>query len=181
MQIYVIRHGEVESNRNKTVGGLDDEPLTEHGIEQAESVREKLSNITFDVILCSPVYRAKQTAQIVNEKNIPILYDDRIAEREPGDMIGKSRSTIDKTQWNRIDIDRIYGNTETLGSGLKRTKQFLEEIRERYQDKTVLIVTHNFICKCIWMLENHITDSKQIEQYLQKNDEVKQYGDKIEE
>lgn len=175
MKIYVVRHGEVESNVNKTVGGWNDEKLTDTGIKQAEKVRDELSGIKFDMIFCSPIFRTKQTAEIINVNHIPIEYDWRIVERDPGNMLGKSRSIINKIEWNRTDIDRTSENAETLGSGLKRTKEFLDEIKEKFKGKTVLIITHNFISKCIWIIENNITDKNEINKYLQKNDEIKIY------
>ena len=38
MQIYVIRHGEVPSNVNRTISGCNDEELTENGIKQGNAI-----------------------------------------------------------------------------------------------------------------------------------------------
>ena len=43
------------------------------------------------------------------------------------------------------------------------------------KNKTVLVVTHNFISKCIWILENHIQSPEQINRFFHSNDEIKYY------
>ena len=175
MEIYVVRHGRVPSNDRKIIGGRGDEELTEVGIKQAESVRDKLQDVNFDAIFSSNVRRAVQTAEIININGLDIKLDERLAEREPGTALGKSRKDIDKAIWNSMSLDRTPEGAETLKAGVIRTKAFLDEIHSKYQGKKVLIVTHNFICKCIWMLENNITNPNQINAFLQENDEIRQY------
>ena len=175
MEIYVVRHGRVPSNDRKIIGGRGDEELTEVGIKQAESIRNKLQDVNFDVIFSSNVRRAVQTAEIINSNGLDILLDERLAEREPGNLLGKSRQDIEKAIWNSLTLDRTPEGAETLKAGVIRTKAFLDEIHSKYQGKKVLIVTHNFICKCIWMLENNITDLEQINAFFQENDEIKKY------
>lgn len=63
MDLYVVRHGRVPSNDLKIVG-YDDEGLTEKGIQQAIDMNNKLHDINFDVVYCSPILRAIQTAKI---------------------------------------------------------------------------------------------------------------------
>lgn len=174
MDLYVVRHGQVPSNVEKTVSGCSDEQLTPKGIEQAIEVKNKLQNINFDIVYCSPVVRAKQTAEIVVPKN-EIILDSRLAERDPGAMLGKSRIGLNKDNWYSFDIDRTPEGVETLASGLKRVKNFLNEVRSKNENKTVLVVTHNFISNCIWILENNIQDKELISNFLHKNDEVKFY------
>lgn len=149
MELYVIRHGRVPSNDKGIVSGRNEEELTDIGIKQAQGIREKLMDVYFDAIYSSNVKRAVQTAEIVNSQGLDIILDERLAEREPGDLIGKSRKEIDKKLWNSLTIDRTLEGAETLKMGLIRTRSILKEIHDKYHDKRVLIVTHNFICKCI--------------------------------
>ena len=74
-----------------------------------------------------------------------------------------------------MSLDRTPEGAETLKAGIARVKSILDEIHSKYKGKKVLIVTHNFICKCIWMLENNITDPGQINDFFQENDEIKKY------
>lgn len=174
MDLYVVRHGRVISNDLKIVGS-DDEELTEKGIEQALSMNKELQDISFDVVYCSPVLRAIQTANIIVPGKELIL-DARLAERNPGKMRGMSRKDIDIDSWNALGFDKTTYGAETLGAGLKRVKSFLEEIYSKDGDKTVLVVTHNFIIKCIWIIENEVQDMDQINSFYHKNDEIKHYS-----
>lgn len=175
MRLFVIRHGQVPSNVEGIISGWNDEQLTEKGISQANQIRNQLQNIQFDVVYCSPIDRAKQTAKIIAPQN-EILYDARLAEREPGTLLGQSRKNIDRNSWNSLDTDRTPEGAETLASGLKRVKDILDEMNEKYKDKTVLIVTHNFISKCIWILENNIQNPELINSFFHNNGEIKYYG-----
>lgn len=176
MKLYVVRHGEVQSNVEKIISGWNDEELTQKGIEQANEMRSKLKSIPFDEIYSSPIIRAKQTAEII-VPNKNIIYDKRLAERDPGSMLGKSRKEINKNLWNSLDFDRTSEGAETLAAGLKRVNEFLEEKRKIYSDKTLLIITHMYISKCIWVLENNIQNIQQINEFFHSNSEVKYYDE----
>ena len=90
MKIYVTRHGQTDWNvQGKTQGRADIE-LNEVGIKQAKQTKEELKNIDIDLIICSPLKRAKKTAEIINEgRNIPIIFDDQIIERNFGEFEGE--------------------------------------------------------------------------------------------
>ena len=76
MNLYVVRHGQTEWNVLKKMQGSADIPLNKTGIEQAYKMQEKLDCIDIDLIICSPLNRAKQTAEIINQnKRLPIIYD----------------------------------------------------------------------------------------------------------
>ena len=65
MNVYIVRHGQVPHNALKQYNTTD-EDLTDLGIRQAEELRDKIKNMNFDVIICSPLNRAKHTAKIIN-------------------------------------------------------------------------------------------------------------------
>ena len=68
MNIFIVRHGQVPSNALNKYNALD-EDLTEIGIGQAEKLRDKIKNIKFDIIICSPLKRAK-IQRIIQIKDI---------------------------------------------------------------------------------------------------------------
>lgn len=71
--IYITRHGQTDWNVQKKVIGKCDEPLNETGLNQAKETRNNLLNTNIDLIICSPLKRAKQAAEIINE-NRTIFY-----------------------------------------------------------------------------------------------------------
>lgn len=177
MIMYVIRHGEVPSNVEGVISGRNDEKLTDKGIEQAKEMKEKLKNINFDRVYSSPVDRAVQTATIVSSKE-NIICDERLTERDPGTMLGKSRKLINNDIWNSLDLDETEEGGETLKAELKRVKEFILEKQIEDYNKTILIVTHNSISKCIWVLMNDITDKEEINNFFHNNGEIKKYVEK---
>ena len=88
MKIYLVRHGEVDSNLKKIYNLEDD--LNQTGIKQAENLKEKIQNLEYDIVYCSPLLRAKHTADIINFRKKKILFDDRLKEREPGSLCRKT-------------------------------------------------------------------------------------------
>lgn len=63
--IYLLRHGEVDSDGEKRFIGWTDLPLNANGVRQARAWHERLSGIPFDSIYCSDLARARKTAQII--------------------------------------------------------------------------------------------------------------------
>ena len=66
--LYIFRHGETDFNVANRAHGIIDIPLNKNGIAQAHALAEQLSKVHLDVIYTSKLSRAKQTAQIVAEK-----------------------------------------------------------------------------------------------------------------
>ena len=100
--IYLTRHGQTDWNVQKKVMGRCDVPLNEKGLEQAEETRKKLLDEDIDLIICSPLIRARKTAEVINKgRNIKIIYDDRLIERDFGEFEGKEIKDFDfHSYWN---------------------------------------------------------------------------------
>lgn len=64
--LYLIRHG-IAANREDYTQDDRQRPLTSEGIKKTTKVAQRLQElgITFDLILTSPLIRAKQTAEIL--------------------------------------------------------------------------------------------------------------------
>lgn len=140
--IYFIRHGQTDWNLTKRLQGRKDIPLNKNGIKQAKETREKLKNIKFDVIFCSPLQRAKETCEIVTNQNKNIIFDDRIIERDFGDYQGltKDKCNLDLL-WESEDFQKLK-NAETVSEMEKRIYEFLDEITVTYPTENILIVSH---------------------------------------
>ena len=68
MILYVARHGQTQWNSENKVCGRTDLPLTEVGFAQAEMLAEKAAGGKLDMIISSPMLRARQTAQPAAER-----------------------------------------------------------------------------------------------------------------
>lgn len=56
--VYLVRHGETDANRNKVIQGQLDTPLNEIGLEQARLVAHALQAVRFDAAFSSDLSRA---------------------------------------------------------------------------------------------------------------------------
>jgi len=146
MKILITRHGQTNWNVQKKVMGRCDEPLNEKGLEQAEETRNELLDKSIDLIICSPLKRAKQTAEVINRnRNIPVIYDDRIIERDFGEFEGLETKDFDfHGYWNYYKNDK-YERAENIQEFFKRVYGFLDDIIEKYPDKNILVVAHGGI------------------------------------
>ena len=146
MRLLVTRHGQTDWNVQKKVMGRCDESLNKKGLEQAEEVRKKLLDENIDLIICSSLKRAKQTAEVINkERHIKIIYDDRIIERDFGEFEGMETKKFDfHGYWNYYKND-YYESAENIQEFFKRVYTFLDDILSKYKDKNILIVTHGGI------------------------------------
>ncbi len=151
MKIYYVRHGQTDWNlAGKMQGGQTEKDLNETGKKQAEETKKVLENIKYDLVICSPMNRAKQTAQIITEgKKVPIVYDERIRERKLGKLEGNLvTKECEEEIWDyNADIKLPEG--ESIKEFEKRILEFLKEIKEKYADKTILIVAHGGVAKII--------------------------------
>ena len=146
MRLLVTRHGQTDWNVQKKVMGRCDEPLNGKGFEQAEETRKKLLDENIDLIICSPLKRAKQTAEVINkDRNIKIIYDDRLIERDFGEFEGMETKDFDfHGYWNYYKND-YYESAENIQEFFKRVYSFLDDIINKYKDKNILVVAHGGI------------------------------------
>lgn len=174
MKIYLTRHGECPANLSR-VYNLKDEDLNETGVNQAYALRKKLEDYDYDIVISSPLIRAKHTAEIINVKNKEIIYDDRIAEREHGNLQGRSIDTVDRDKyWDYYATEKI-GTEESIEDLCKRVFSFLDELKEKQYEK-VLIVAHSGVSKAFYVYFNGVpTDGKLLDLGL-KNTELKEYN-----
>ena len=91
--LYIMRHGKTDWNVLHKLQGHTDIPLNEEGRRMAEAAREQYKDINFDVCYCSPLIRARETAQIFLEgREVPIICDDRLMEMSFGVYEGTENS-----------------------------------------------------------------------------------------
>jgi probable phosphoglycerate mutase len=57
----------------------------------------------------------------------------------------------------------------------KRVREFLDEVKEQYKDKNILLVTHGGVSRAIYFYFNELPKDGMIEKINLKNCEIKQY------
>lgn len=143
MDILITRHGQTEWNVLKKVQGKADIDLNKVGENQALITANNLNDEKIDLIISSPLKRALQTAKIINKtKNIPIIIDERISERDFGEFEGKATSSFDFEEFWSYRADKKYLKAENIRDFFERVYSFLDELQEKYNNMRILIVTH---------------------------------------
>lgn len=176
MEILLTRHGQTEWNALKKIQGKANIELKKKSIEQANVTKIILKNENIDLILCSPLTRAIQTAKIINsDRNIPILFDERLSERDCGEFEGVFKSDFDTRAFWSYKQNIQYQKAENIRSFFKRVYGSLNEIPLKYKNKRILIVAHGGVSRATYCYFNGIPDKDTLVDLSLKNCEVARY------
>lgn len=147
--VYLIRHGQSESNLAKCFAGQMDVHLSELGHKQAERTGEYLNTIDVDVIWSSDLKRAYETAQHTAEKKgLTIHTSEKLREIFAGEWEGNSTETLMKDYregyetWKyNIGAVQCPGG-ESVKEVMERFVPEVERIMRENEGKTVFIFCH---------------------------------------
>lgn len=169
IKLVFVRHGESEKNVLKIRSSTKDKwPLTEKGKMHAKNVAKKLSEMgDFDVVISSPIIRARQTAEIISEKlHLPIVFDALISEYEYGNWNDLTEEEMaekhtDYSEYKKYEkgtqehFNFKLGGAESRADIVARIKEFLEKIKKEYPGKNLILVSHGGINGAIEMVLNN--------------------------
>ncbi|MHC1771164.1 MAG: histidine phosphatase family protein [Flexilinea sp.] len=148
-KFILLRHGQTDWNVQRLYQGQTDIPLNETGLSQAETAAEILKDIPFDIVYCSDLIRAVETAKIALSLHnpVPIIYDARIRERHFGTFEGTNyqRDLMNPGILEAMDQNPLtyrFPGGESLADLEIRAREIHSEIILEYPEKTVLIVSH---------------------------------------
>lgn len=176
MEILIVRHGKTDWNIQKKLQGRVDIELNEIGKMQARETAQLLEKENIDLIISSPLKRAIQTAEIINEsRNIPVVIDERIAERNFGVYEGRDVTIFDFNEFWSFKYPKDFEGAETLDDFFERVYTFLDELKEKYKDKRILLVTHGGVSIPVNCYFNGIPDEDNIFFLCMNNCEVAKF------
>jgi broad specificity phosphatase PhoE len=92
-QLWLVRHGETEWSAAGRHTSYTDVPLTDRGRERATNLRARLAGIAFDLVLTSPLGRARQTCDLAGFGDRAEVVDD-LREWGYGPAEGLTRAQI---------------------------------------------------------------------------------------
>lgn len=141
-----MRHGESIGNAQSRWQGQSDYELTEKGRAQARALaaRWKSEGVKFDLIITSPLVRAKETAEIIaSAVGVPVEYDPILLERHIGEIEGMTAEEVRKRPQPPYvtPYDPIGGEGEGDWALFLRAGQALHELLRRPAG-SYLIVSH---------------------------------------
>ena len=153
MRLILARHGQTAANREQLGLGLQDVPLTEKGLHQAEALAEALAEAKIDAIYSSPLRRALDTARaIASRHGLDVVTDEGLTEMDVGELDGltfeemRSRYPDFLSRWLGAEAGtlRMPGGSESLQEVQDRAREAVSRIAEHHERGTVVAVTHNF-------------------------------------
>lgn len=174
MKLYIARHGETAWNVENKVSGRTDIPLTDRGMEQAQLLAQNAKGKGIEVILASPLLRARQTAQAVSDAiGVPVEIDQRLMELDFGIFEGGPRSDPD-FQYTRAQFPTRYPGGESAFQLCHRVYSCLDDVKRKYAGKTVLLVCHGGVCR---MVRSYFMDlsNDEYSHYYAPNAELVEY------
>lgn len=148
----LLRHGQTDWNIDLRLQGSTDIPLNDTGRAQALLAASTLNREDWDVILASPLSRAKDTADIVAlELGMNVVVVPELIERSFGVAEG-----LDHASWRKLyESHVVIEGLESLEDLRTRTVQLLDLIANEYSGKRVLAVSHGaFIRKVLNIVTN---------------------------
>src|SRR3989344_6205043 len=178
MRIILIRHAQTVKNKEGVIISRGDSDLTEEGKEQISKIIKQLTGETIAAVYCSSLGRALKTAnEISKAHNLTTNVDDRLLELDWGDfsnftakeVISKWASYYEEEKKKGVPREIIRpSNGENSFDHAKRIKDFIEGLKGKYPNKTIVVVGHSGTNKVfIGVLEN--IDPEQFYEIKQDN------------
>ena len=150
MIVGFIRHGETKYNKDGVVmGATIDIPLNDSGKVQAVELAYSIKDFDYELIICSPLIRAIETASIINNtlgKTKDIIVNAAFIERDFGLLEGGDVQNcyfyLKSEQFDRLHIE---SDTKLI----KRVVEAIFSLKQYGLDK-ILVVTHSHVIKSIY-------------------------------
>lgn len=149
--IYFV-HGTTFDNASGRCSGWKQVELNDLGKEQAKNLRKLTKNLKFDTLITSDLIRAIDSANLAWPE-CEKIQDARLRECNYGDYDGKSKDLVIYEE----HIDEKFPNGESLKDVEKRIREFIEDIKEEYEGKTIAIVAHRAPQLAFEVLTKNIT------------------------
>lgn len=165
-KIFIFRHGETSDNKGHIFSGFRDVDLTPAGIEEAKKIGEKLKDESVTKAFQSDLIRSRHTLELVlgdYHKNIEIITDPRIKERDYGNLTGKSKDEMEKQTPEQYKLwHRSYDVTPPGGESIKevevRVLAFLNDFLPTFaKEDTVFISAHGNSMRPMRRYFEHLT------------------------
>ncbi|PWS29074.1 histidine phosphatase family protein [Pedobacter yonginense] len=170
-QIYIIRHGETELNRQGIVQGRGiNSDLNDTGRAQAEAFYQKYKDIPFDKIYTSDLKRTWQTVQKFIDSGLPWEKLSGLDELAWGVWEGQRNSESAREaframlqSWEEGDYTAHFEGGESVQEVYERLKVPMEVLSTRPEEETVLLCMHGramrvFLCLLLQKPLNEMTE-----------------------
>ncbi len=145
--LWLLRHGETEWSRSGKHTGVTDVPLTEHGEQQAAAMVEVIGRVRPVLVLCSPRFRAQETARLAGFTDVEI--DDDLVEWDYGAYEGRTTDEIREQNpgWD-LFTHGVPGG-DTIAAVTARADRVLTRAARALSDGPVVLVGHGHFSRVL--------------------------------
>jgi broad specificity phosphatase PhoE len=149
----LFRHGQTDWNINFLLQGVTDIPMNATGIEQVRSASNAINRDDWDLVLTSPLGRARETAEILGEQVgfDEIVTLDLLMERSFGEAEGLS---YDQWKSRFSSLDEIPGG-ESRTQLTQRSQLLLDTIAASYPGKRILAISHGALIRTLLAISSN--------------------------
>lgn len=159
-------HGTTTDNENDLATGWLPGELSETGRQQAIDLGGQVADKKFDVVFCSDLKRAVDSAELGFGGKYKIIQDDRLRECNYGDFNGHPHTFKDNM---KSYINESFPNGESYKDVENRMADFIKMLKTAYAGKHVAIVAHQAPQLALDVLLKHKTWPQAVEQDWRKN------------
>ena len=141
VQITYFVHGTTTDNEQHISSVWKDVELSELGVKQSKELTEQTKDMKFDVVFCSDLNRAHDSAKLAWESVYEIIPDARLRECNYGTLNGASSDIVEPMQEDEA-ITKPFPDGESYEDVKARVADFLDFLKQNYDGKHIAIVAH---------------------------------------
>ena len=150
MTLYLVRHSEVITPYQNCYNGHNNIPLSQKGMQDAATLKEKLKDVEFGAIFCSDLLRTRQTLKQLSPR-AKVTLSTKLREKSWGKHEGMSFEQIEASgikyenfiQW----VNALDG--ETIDAFESRVMEYFHQTIFKTHAENVLVVTHSGVIKIV--------------------------------
>lgn len=135
--VWLMRHGQTEWSANGRHTGRTDIPLTGAGEDQARALAPVVASLDLDLILCSPLQRARCTAELAGL--VPFEVDEDLQEWDYGELEGLTTSQIRDRLPGWSIWDGPWPGAETAADVTARADRVVSRVRHSGASRVALV------------------------------------------
>lgn len=181
--IFLIRHGESETNAGFSTAGPESVKLTMQGIDQAKHIAAYLkSQTSLDLIVTSRYLRTKETAAFTESlfPSVPLeqweVHEFTYLSSMHHELsTTEGRRPLVEAYWEQCLPSFVDGpGSESFESFIKRGRAFLAELKDPAHGDVAIFSHQQFITALLWLIERNPTEITQpamrdFKNYLDQN------------
>jgi broad specificity phosphatase PhoE len=140
IKITYFVHGTTTDNEQGLSTGWAPGKLSTLGLEQAKGLGPMVADKKFDIVFCSDLQRAIDSAELAFKDTYEIIHDKRLRECDYGDFTEFPAKEFKSDM--KLNIDEPFPNGESYKDVGIRIADFVEFLKQNYEGKHIAIVAH---------------------------------------